>query len=389
VVVQLDAKSLNVLQEYHKAGWHHKAPLVGEAMAKWTPRFTVDLLKMVASGTLHKHLGAYSKALDNAVYADSLPHLWGPVIDAAVAVGAEIVVADRGLDATMSRILAARKLPADGDKSFSLRKVVSQQMGPDANAEADAAVERAVARHGCLKPAETKRAAYMLIAEGAIFGKVRPENLAAVRACKALEADIDRDLELIVAAPTLRAAGGEPAPAVSAVKASREPRAWLTSPAARALYGERELLFARALQPPSAPERDIVGIFEPDHVAGIARAWRHARSPESDALAAEYVLPAPSVTARSYIRPPALETTAALGLGALVGHVALKSATPLRTAALAAAAVGVAVPSAGLYLANRALGALLAADVYLRAVDRVKSSSKHKQQGNHGACASA
>jgi hypothetical protein len=155
------------------------------------------------------------------------------------------------------------------------------------------------------------------------------------------------------------------------------------------LYGERELLFARALQPPSAPERDIVGIFEPDHVAGIARAWRHARSPESDALAAEYVLPAPSVTARSYIRPPALETTAALGLGALVGHVALKSATPLRTAALAAAAVGVAVPSAGLYLANRALGALLAADVYLRAVDRVKSSSKHKQQGNHGACASA
>ena len=388
--MQLDAHSLGVLQRYHNARFHEKFPLVGMAIVKWTPKFYLtSLLKAAASGDIHDHVDGFSGALNNAVYASSLPHLWGPVLDAAVAVGAEIVVADRALDISTSRIKAAHKLSAGQDQPYSLRQIVSQQMGPDANGAADAAVERAIARHGCLKPEETKRAAYMLIAEAAFLGEVRPENLAAVRACKAMSADLDRDLELIAAAPALRAAGGEPAPAVSAVKTSREPRAWLTSPAARALYGERELLFARALQPPSAPERDIVGIFEPDHVAGIARAWRHARSPESDALAAEYALPAPPVTAQSYIRPPPLEMVAALGAGALAARVVEKCARPMHTTALLAGAA-VAVPVAGIYLANRALGAILKADMYLRKLDQVRSRSKHKQQGNQGAaCASA
>ena len=380
VVVQLDAETLRVLQEFHKVRWHDKYPPLGSAIAKWgqTSQAT-DILKVVASGDLQEQVDEFSTAFEKALYADSRQHLWGPVLDAAVAVGAEVVVADRARDISLSRILAARKLSGDEKQTVSLGKIVSQQMGPDAKGAADAAVKRSLARHGCLKPEETKSAAYMLIAEAAIFGKVRPENLAAVRSCKALSADLDRDLELIAAAPTLRAAGGEPAPAVSAVKASREPRPWLTSPVARTIYGERELLFARALQPPSAPERDIVGIFDPDHVAGIARAWRHARSPESDALAAEYMRPVPSEVTETYIRPPAPGTIAMLSGGALAIRSAFKSARPLRTAALVVVGTVVAVPAAGIFLANRALGALLRADRYLRAVEEVKSRNKQQE----------
>ena len=212
--MQLDAKSLHALQDYHKARWHDKTPPVDMAISKWSHKLNVnDLLKVVASGNLQKEVGEFQTAFENALYADSRRHLWGPILDAAVAVGAEIVVADRAIDITKSRVSAALKLSGDLNETVSLGKIVSEQMGPDATGAADAAVKRAVARHGCLKPAEMKSAAYVLIAEAAVFGKVRPENLAAVRACKTLAADIDRDLELITAAPTLRAAGGDPAPA--------------------------------------------------------------------------------------------------------------------------------------------------------------------------------
>ena len=380
--MQLDAKSLHALQDYHKVRWHDKSPPVDMAISKWSHKLNVsDLLKVVASGNLEKEVGEFQTAFENALYADSKRHLWGPILDAAVAVGAEIVVADRAIDITKSRGLAALKRSGDVNETIALGRIISQQMGPDAVGAARAAQERAFAHHGCLKPEETKSAAYMLIAEAAVFGKVRPENLAAVRACKTLDADIDRDLELITAAPSLRAAGGEPAPAVAAVKASREPRPWLTSPFARTIYGERELLFARALQPPTAPERDIVGIFEPDHVAGIARAWRHARLPESDALAAEYVRPVPSEVTQSYIRPPAPTTSAMLGAAVLAAPIVLKSARPLRTAALVAGTIA-AVPMAGKFLANRALGALLQADMYLRAADQVKGRYNKRQEAN-------
>ena len=145
------------------------------------------------------------------------------------------------------------------------------------------------------------------------------------------------------------------------------------SPVGRTNYAERELLFARALQSPSAPG-DVVGVFNADHMAGIARAWTGARSPEADALAAVYMLPTPSdavTSAQSRMRLTALTPVAALGAAGFAARKLAKSARPLRNVGIVCAA-GVALPAAAFSLANRALGALVEADQRLRFADNMK-----------------
>ena len=380
--MQLDAESVKALQVYRKTGFYSQAPRVYIAIATWVasvPQFC----DLVATGKLVEHLTELPGAFINVLTGDSTVHLWGPVLDAAHAVGAEIVVADRKASITKSRVAARLARADEAERDVSLDELIKLRMGSDAHALVVTAEMRARAQNGCLEPQKVKSAGYALIAEGATFGRVRYENLAAVRGCKNAIVQTVRDVKLIGAAPAVRAAGGVAPPAVATVTASRDPGSGHNSVAARTKNTERELLFARALQSPSAPGGDVVGIFDAGHMAGIARAWAGARSPEADALAAEYLRPVPSdaATAESYIRAPALPVVATLGVGAaaVAARKMLKSARPLRTAALLGVAMPL-LPLAAFTLANRALGALVKADFYLRALDEQQLQFKEQEQ---------
>jgi hypothetical protein len=372
------------IQKAQKGGYHRISP-IALPMAQ-LQRGLGDLAALAATGELVDFAtDKLPLVFKIALGGDGPNQYLGGVIEAALDVGAEIVVADRAERTTSSRV-AARQAHADESESdIPWGTLFEQRMGPEAKAAAAAAIERSIARHGCLNPTEITSAGYALIAEAAILGTVRPENLAAYRACKLTAQELDREFELIAAAPAVHAAGGVAPPAVAAVKASRDAGSMHVSPVGRTNYAERELLFARALQSPSAPGRDVVGVFHADHMAGIARAWAGARSPEADALAAEYLLSTPSdaVSAQNRIRLTALAPVAALGVAGFAARKLAKSAHPLRNAALTCAA-GVALPVAAFSLANRALGALVKADMKLRSFGMIKDRIDGILDGSKG-----
>lgn len=367
VVLQVDAETFRGALEHHKHGIHRAEPtFVPKAIALrgvWT------LPDLAATGKLRNNVSMIPTAFRIALEGENVGQHFGPVIDAALEVGAEIVVADRAQRTTFSRIAARQASAEESERDIELATTLQKRMGPDALAAAEAATKHAkMAHQACKDVAGTKSAGYALIAEAVIHGKVLTEDLEAYRACRALAQELDREYELIAAAPAVRDAGGVAPPAVAAVKSSRDAGPLHISTAGRTVFAERELLFARALQQPSAPGRDVLGVFYAGHVGGIARVWADARSPEADALAAEYMLPTPSdaaTSAQSRMRLTALTPVAALGAAGLAARKLAKSARPLRNAALACAA-GVAVPVAAYGLASRALGALVEADKRLR-----------------------
>jgi hypothetical protein len=117
-------------------------------------------------------------------------------------------------------------------------------------------------------------------------------------------------------------------------------------------------------------------------VAGIARVWGSARTPQADSLAAEYLRAVPSdaaTAAQDYVRPPALPIVASLGVGAVAVRKVMTSARPLRNAALVLGAVA-AVPMTAFSLADRALGALVKADAYLWALDQHQKRFKQQEE---------
>jgi len=305
--------------------------------------------------------------LNEAVAGEMLDQHFAGVIAAAEDVGAEIVLADRERAVTRSRV-AARQASKDeeSEEATSLSEFLQRRMSPAANAAVQAAQLQSRAQHGCMEPFKTQEAARRLIVEAAVFGAVRSENLLAVRACMTSSKDIHRDVDAIMAAPAVSAAGGTPPLVAAAAARSRDPGEFNTSAMMRTVYGERELLFARALQAPSNG-RDVVGVFSSGHMAGIARAWAGARSAESDALSAEFMRPVPSGAAPSHVSFPTSTavSAAALGVAGLALRRAYKSARPLRNTAFVLTAVA-AVPVAAGALAERALLGLYRADAEAR-----------------------
>ena len=370
MVLPLNAHTFRTFQDFRKEGVHRDGPT----------RFAVNaavgassFLTVVAQGKLGMYVAkALPMAIDVALEGDTLSRRYGPVLDAAEEVGAEIVLAMPSLEEHTSAAphQDAHSVPAaDAERDASISAILRQRMGPDANAAADAAFLRALAHHGCLNPDETVAAGYKLIVEAALFGSVRHENLAALRACRAAARDIVRESELIVAAPAVRAAGGVAPPVAAAVVTSRDPGERHSDAGLRVL----EERFARAMQQPTAPGRDVVGVCPSYHVTGISRAWAGARSQKAAAVAAELPGASPAdaaaAPAHTRINAPALTAVGALGAGAFALRKLLKSARPVRNAALACGA-GAAASFAAFAVERRTLMALLEADMRLRAFEQ-------------------
>jgi hypothetical protein len=378
VVLQLDAEDLEALRaRVRKAQSRASAsPYAGAEELLGASRNAVQICRLASEGTLGSHVIALLDLLVNEAMHGATDG-FEAALAAAEAVGAEVVAADRNDRVTAQRMDFAQKRAMTS--SHRVDGEVLQKMGPAVVSAVHTSRLESVRRHGCfMKQEDVSSAANKLIFEAAVMGRVRNENLATVRACLGSNHDRYRVAELLLAAPAVRMAGGTPAQAAAAAAEAADPGVLNASPVK---FAERELLFARAMQ--SAPGRDVVGIFAPKHVAGIARAWAGASSAEADALAAEYTRPPPPAFPRLEAMNTKLEAFmpsktvqfALIGLTAasypLEKAIKMRSVRPVRNAALAVAALA-ALPVAAVSLTQRAVVALLRADAELRTLDQLR-----------------
>ena len=369
-MLELDAAGLEAAQHAREAQKR------ADGSSRYKPGLellSVNLLKRVQEGTLGPHLRALQQlATNDALFAD--PDCFVAVLEAAEKVGAEVVAADRDAVTTRKRMDLAQVFATMSPRKADGGEVI-KRMGPAVVKALTASHSETMRRHDCLMPREEMMsAARGLIFDAAVYGRVRHENLAAVRACIGAHNDKFRDYELLLAAPAVRMAGGTPPSVAAVASTAQDPSVRNAIPAK---FAERELLFARALQSNNASGRDVVGVFLPKHISGIARQWAGARSPEADALALDYTS-APSLMwwptsdeLDDFMTDSMPKVAALQLLLSLPPAIAKNNVKPLRNAA-ALVAVTVALPVALAALWQRAVVAMYRADSELCALEKLR-----------------
>lgn len=189
-MLELDAAGLEAAQRAREA--QKKA---GESRYKrGLELLSVSLFERntrVQERTLGPHLRQLQQlATGDAVFAD--PDCVVAVLEAAEAVGAEVVAADRDAETTNKRMDLAQLRATMGPHRIDGNVIKS--MGPAVFNAAVASYNQAMHRHDCLMPhKEIMSAARSLVFDAAVYGRVRHENLAAVRACIGANSDAFRD----------------------------------------------------------------------------------------------------------------------------------------------------------------------------------------------------